>query len=116
MALRAVRWDSHRNSPSIPHTMRPPVSATLIIGFAAIAAAPSAARAQQFTHLGPIATLSAPVTLDPAGKFKNAYASVGSDVFIAGQPTEAGLRELKALGVTTIVNLRTPPEMAKVNF
>src|SRR2546423_11136059 len=96
--------------------MRPSASAALIIGFAAIAGAPSAARAQQFTHAGPIATLSAPVILDPADKFKNAYARVGDDMVITGQPTEAGLRELKALGVTTIVNLRTPPEMAKVNF
>jgi uncharacterized protein (TIGR01244 family) len=96
--------------------MRPSAAAALIIGFAAIAARPLAVHAQQFTHPGPIATLSTPVRLDPKDKFQNTYARVGDDMFIAGQPTEAGLRELKAQGVTTIVNLRTPPEMAKVNF
>jgi protein tyrosine phosphatase (PTP) superfamily phosphohydrolase (DUF442 family) len=39
-----------------------------------------------------------------------------SDLFIAGQPTEKALRDLRAKGVTTIVNLRMPEEMAKVGF
>ena len=98
--------------------MRSPSSATLILGIAAatFAAYPFALNAQQFTHSGPIKTLAAPVRYDTTGKFRANYASVGEDIFIAGQPTEAGLRELKAKGVTTIVNLRTPPEMARVNF
>jgi uncharacterized protein (TIGR01244 family) len=96
--------------------MRPSASAVLTIGLAAIVTGPLAVHAQQFTHPGPIATLSTPVKLDPKDKFQNTYAHIGDDMFIAGQPTEAGLRELKAQGVTTIVNLRTPPEMAKVNF
>lgn len=102
--------------PSVTRPMRPSASAVLLIGLAAIAASPLAVYAQQFTHAGPITTLSTPIRLDPRGKFQNAYAHVGDDMFIAGQPTEAGLRELKAQGVTTIVNLRTPPEMARVNF
>jgi uncharacterized protein (TIGR01244 family) len=32
-------------------------------------------------------------------------------VFIGGQPNEKALEQLKALGVTTVVNLRTPAEM-----
>jgi uncharacterized protein (TIGR01244 family) len=96
--------------------MRPTAAAVLIIAFAAITARPLAVHAQQFTHAGPIATLSTPVRLDPKDKFQGNYAHIGDDMFIAGQPTEAGLRDLKAQGVTTIVNLRTPPEMAKVNF
>jgi uncharacterized protein (TIGR01244 family) len=32
-------------------------------------------------------------------------------VFIGGQPSEVALEQLKALGVATVVNLRTPPEM-----
>ena len=87
-----------------------------LVAIAAIVARPLAMRAQQIGHTGPITTLPAPVRLDPAGKFQITYARVGDDIFIAGQPTEAGLRELKAQGVTTIVNLRTPPEMAKVSF
>jgi len=42
--------------------------------------------------------------------------SVGDDMFIGGQPTEKALRELKAKGVTTVVNLRMPEEMARVGF
>ena len=72
--------------------MRPSASAALIIGFATVAACPLAVHAQQFTHAGPIATLLTPIRLDPRGKFQNAYAHVGDDMFIAGQPTEAGLR------------------------
>ena len=96
--------------------MRTTASAALIVAIAAFAARPTPMHAQQFVHSGDIGSLPTPVKLDPTGKFKNAYARVGDDLYIAGQPTEAGLRELKALGVTTIVNLRTPTEMAKVGF
>ena len=57
-----------------------------------------------------------PVNLDTTGLFQAKFVSVGDDMFIAGQPTEQGLRELHAKGVTTVVNLRMPEEMAKVGF
>jgi uncharacterized protein (TIGR01244 family) len=57
-----------------------------------------------------------PVNLDTTGMFQAKFASVGSDMFIGGQPTETALRNLKARGVTTIVNLRMPEEMARVGF
>src|SRR6476660_4139395 len=57
-----------------------------------------------------------PVNLDPSGMFQAKFVSVGDDMFIGGQPTEKALRELKAKGVTTIVNLRMPEEMARVGF
>ena len=57
-----------------------------------------------------------PVILDNTGLFQDKFASVGDDMFIAGQPTERALRELSAKGVTTIVNLRMPEEMARVGF
>jgi len=57
-----------------------------------------------------------PVTLDITGMFQAKFVSVGDDMFIAGQPTEKALRDLKAKGVTTIVNLRMPEEMARVGF
>jgi uncharacterized protein (TIGR01244 family) len=67
------------------------------------------------TSQGPASTTTAriadPVILDTTGLFLARYAKVGTDFFIAGQPTERGLREMKAQGVTTVVNLRTPPEM-----
>lgn len=57
-----------------------------------------------------------PVTLDITGLFQAKFSSVGDDMFIGGQPTERALRELKAKGVTTVVNLRMPEEMAKIGF
>src|SRR3954470_3525220 len=57
-----------------------------------------------------------PVAMDTHGQFQDKLARVGDDVFISGQPTEKGLRELSAQGVTTVVNLRSPPEMARIPF
>ena len=57
-----------------------------------------------------------PVTLDPSGLFQAKFVSVGDDMFIGGQPTEKALRDLRAKGVTTIVNLRMPEEMTRVGF
>ncbi len=73
--------------------------------------APSLALTQQFTRPGSIAKLAEPVILDTSGMFLARFASVGEDIFVAGQPTERALREMKARGVTTVVNLRTPEEM-----
>jgi uncharacterized protein (TIGR01244 family) len=78
-----------------------------------VALFPSLARAQQFTRPGRIAAVPAPVPMDTAGRFRATIDQVGADVFIGGQPTERGLREMKARGVTTIVNLRTPEEMRR---
>ena len=57
-----------------------------------------------------------PVNLDTPGMFQAKFVSVGDDMFIGGQPTERALRELRAKGVTTVVNLRMPEEMARVGF
>jgi uncharacterized protein (TIGR01244 family) len=57
-----------------------------------------------------------PVSLDTAGLFQDKFVSVGIDMFIGGQPTEKALRELEGKGVTTVVNLRMPEEMARVGF
>ena len=54
-----------------------------------------------------------PVSLDTTGLFQAKFVSVGDDI---GQPTEKALRELRAKGVTTVVNLRMPEEMARVGF
>jgi uncharacterized protein (TIGR01244 family) len=72
--------------------------------------------AQHLTGPHPTGEVPAPVALDNPGLFQDKFSSVGDDVFISGQPTEKGLRELKSRGVTTVVNLRSPPEMAKVPF
>ena len=57
-----------------------------------------------------------PVNLPTTGFFQAKFVSVGDDMFIGGQPTEKALRDLKARGVTTVVNLRMPEEMARVGF
>jgi uncharacterized protein (TIGR01244 family) len=72
---------------------------------------PRVVDAQHLTGPQPTGEVSAPILLDPKGQFQEKFAKVGDDVFISGQPTEQGLRDLAAQGVTTVVNLRTPPEM-----
>jgi uncharacterized protein (TIGR01244 family) len=79
-------------------------AALIVIPFATAAA-------QKLT--GPNSTVAppAPVALDTTGMFQAKFVKVGDDVFIGGQPTEKALRDLKAMGVTTVVNLRSPQEM-----
>ncbi len=69
--------------------------------------------AQRLTGPGNTTAVPAPVALDTTGLFQTKYSRVGDDVFVAGQPTERALRELKAQGVTVVVNLRTPEEMTR---
>jgi uncharacterized protein (TIGR01244 family) len=57
-----------------------------------------------------------PVSLETKDLFQDKFVSVGDDMFIGGQPTEKALRDLRAKGVTTVVNLRMPEEMARVGF
>jgi uncharacterized protein (TIGR01244 family) len=79
----------------------------------ALAVAPQAGESQQFARRAPIAAVSAPVILDTTGLYQERAARVGEDIFVTGQPTERALRELRAQGVTTVVNLRTPEEMTR---
>src|SRR6185436_6170816 len=72
--------------------------------------------AQSIVGKGKTGPVPGPVVLDPAGLFQAKFVSVGDDMFIGGQPTEKALRDLRAKGVTTIVNLRMPEEMARVGF
>src|SRR5437764_8625996 len=74
------------------------------------------AGAQSVVGKGKTGPVPNPVSLDPAGLFQSKFASVGDDMFIGGQPTEKALRDLRARGVTTVVNLRMPEEMARVGF
>jgi uncharacterized protein (TIGR01244 family) len=97
-----------------PESRSLPMQRLLFVLVASLSA--SSAAAQQFTRAEPIATLGAPAVLDTAGMFQARFVQVGDDVFIGGQPTERALRELKARGVTTVVNLRTPEEMRRIGF
>lgn len=49
--------------------------------------------------------------VQPTAEFREILVQVGDDLYIAGQPTEQGLRDMAAVGVTTVVNLRTDQEM-----
>ena len=86
--------------------------AIVTIGLLALA---GPATAQNIVHARP-GPVPSPVVLANTGLFQDKYASVGDDMFIAGQPTEKALRDLRAKGVTTVVNLRMPEEMARVGF
>jgi len=83
------------------------------IASGALAVAPRAGAAQQFTRRAPITAVSTPIILDTTGLFLERAARVGEDMFVTGQPTERALRELREQGVTTVVNLRTPEEMTR---
>lgn len=85
---------------------------TLLLSISVLALhAAGAADAQQLTRQKSLGSVPTPQLLDTAGMFIARFAKVGDDVFVAGQPTAKALRELKAMGVTTVVNLRTPPEI-----
>lgn len=91
------------------------IQRTIVLA-AALAVISLPAAAQRMTGPHPTGAIPAPVLMDTTGLFLQRFAKVGDDLFISGQPTENGLRELKKRGVTTIVNLRTPPEMARIGF
>jgi uncharacterized protein (TIGR01244 family) len=84
-----------------------------LVGVLLVAAS---ADAQRLVKQDAIKSVPAPVILDNTGMFQDKYAKVGDDFFIAGQPTEKALREMKAQGVTSIVNLRSPSEMERVGY
>ncbi len=95
------------------------INAYLFRALAASAVAVSltvAAGAQSVVGKNKTGPVPDPVALDTTGMFQAKFVSVGDDMFIGGQPTEKALRDLKARGVTTIVNLRMPEEMARVGF
>lgn len=86
---------------------------SLTCALVALALAQPAAAQRVVGATGPA---PAPVNLDVTGLFLERFASVGHELFIGGQPTEKALRDLKANGVITVVNLRMPQEMAQVGF
>lgn len=86
---------------------------TLAVISTMLAMIPGESGAQRLTGPKPTGDVPAPVVLDGHGQFQDKFARVGDDVFISGQPTEQALRDLRAQGVMTVVNLRTPEEMSK---
>jgi uncharacterized protein (TIGR01244 family) len=93
--------------------LNPTIFATVFV----LAALPlSMAHAQKLAGNSKVAP-PAPVPMDTTGMFQAKFVKVGDDVFIGGQPTEKALRDLKAQGVVTVVNLRSPEEMkTRVTF
>src|SRR5262245_28172158 len=92
--------------------LRCPILAALLL----IVSIAPVATAQSVVGKGKTGPVPNPVVLDTTGMFQAKFVSVGDDMFIGGQPTEKALRELRARGVTTVVNLRMPEEMARVGF
>lgn len=91
-------------------------SIIVLAGFAAFTVTSGVCAAQRLTGPNPTGDVPAPVALPNPGLFQDKFVSVGDDVFISGQPSEKGLCQLRDQGVTTVVNLRSPPEMARVPF
>jgi uncharacterized protein (TIGR01244 family) len=96
--------------------MRTSLTSSLFVAALIAVSMPLAAAAQSVVGKGKSGPAPDPVNLDITGLFQAKYASVGSDLFIAGQPTEKALRDLKAKGVTTVINLRMPEEMKQIGF
>ena len=94
--------------------MKPKLRCLSVSALAILLALPAAA--QSIVGKNKTGPAPDPVTLDTTGLFQARFSSVGDDLFIAGQPTEKALRDLKAKGVTTVVNLRMPEEMARIGF
>src|SRR4051812_35203922 len=92
------------------------VTRTYGIGAMLFAVAAGVSGAQRLTGPNPTVTVPAPVPMETRGLFQEKFARVGDDMFISGQPTDRALRDLHAQGVTTVINLRSPPEMARVSF
>lgn len=87
---------------------------TLVVAAVALTAMTAMpAAAQKVAGPNAIGAPPAPVELDITGLFQAKFSKVGDDFFIGGQPTERALRELRAQGVTTVVNLRSPQEMTR---
>lgn len=96
--------------------MPTPASLGTVAALALTLAVSASARGQSIVGRGKTGSVPDPVALDITGMFQEKFASVGDDMFIGGQPTERALRELKARGVTMVVNLRMPEEMAQIGF
>ena len=90
--------------------------APLVAALAALFVLAAPGSAQKLVKQQSIATVGAPQLMDTSGMFQARFAKVGDDMYIGGQPTEKALRELKAQGVTTVINLRSPEEMARIGF
>lgn len=74
------------------------------------------AAAQSIVGKGKTGPVPDPVALPIEGMFQAKFSSVGDDMFIGGQPTEKALRDLRARGVTTVVNLRMPEELTQIGY
>ena len=90
--------------------------ASMVAALAATLVLAAQGSAQKLVRQQSIATIGAPQLMDTSGMFQARFARVGDDMYIGGQPTEKALRELKAQGVTTVINLRSPEEMYRIPF
>jgi uncharacterized protein (TIGR01244 family) len=88
----------------------------LALAIAATVVLSTAAEAQKIVGQAAIKPAPAPVLLDTTGMFLAKYAKVGDDLFIGGQPTPKALSDMKAAGVSTVINLRMPQEMERIGF
>lgn len=93
-----------------------PLTRQWMLAAVLVAAIPHLSGAQRLVGPNPSGPVPAPVNLDMTGLFATKFVKIGDDLFMGGQPTERALREMRSQGVTTVVNLRVPEEMARVQF
>jgi uncharacterized protein (TIGR01244 family) len=87
-----------------------PIAVTLLLVIPACDGTPEAATRTESAEITSVATAEPmPEAIDVEG-FQAVLARTG-DVYVGGQPSREALDWLKSEGVTTVVNLRTQPEM-----
>lgn len=111
-----MMWSGTLFDSIVGEHMTRPLLVPLIAAAALTVTCALPAGAQSIVGAGKTGPVPNPVNLDTTGMFQAKFSRVGDDMFIGGQPTEKALRELRAQGVTTIVNLRMPEEMTRVSF
>lgn len=99
--------------PGLPSPLEAPAVLFNISNFLKIAAVALISGVGQLAFAADSTAVPDPERVETAPKDSFRAMIVGSgDTYIAGQPTEAGLAWAKTAGVTTIINVRTPGEMA----
>ena len=98
-----------------PHASRSIIAATVVVCSLGACLSGCTSRPLQTSDPARGGLASAPVVLPvaqtPPHPVEGSFARTGN-VYIAGQPSEAAMRQLKAEGVTLVVNLRTDAEMS----
>lgn len=106
---------SHPRTPAAALPLAALIAASLMLGACTSGGGGSRSETPFSAARSPSGGLTAqpiikPIAETPANPVEGSFTRSG-DIYITGQPSEAELRQLRAEGVTLIVNLRTDKEM-----